>query len=63
MVIVALSLAGRCAIGSSFDPASPHDSQVAIPLTQMTSERARILYDLADAAYDAPEIKDCSGFR
>ena len=37
-------------------PASPHDSQVAIPLMQMTDKRAKVLYDLADSAYDAPEI-------
>ena len=37
--------------------ASVHDSQVAIPLMQMTAERVKVLYDLADAAYDAPEIK------
>jgi hypothetical protein len=42
------------AISSS---ASLHDSQVAIPLMQMASERATILYDLADSAYDAEEIK------
>ena len=40
--------------------ASPHDSQVAIPLMQMTSERAKVLYDLADSAYDAPEIHEFS---
>ena len=34
--------------------------QVAIPLIQMTSVRAKVLYDLADSAYDAPEIKDFS---
>ena len=40
--------------------ASPHDSQVAIPLIQMTSERAKVLFDLANSANDAPEIKDFS---
>ena len=34
-----------------------HDSQAAIPLMQMASERATILYDLADSAYDAEEIR------
>jgi len=33
--------------------ASLHDSQVAIPLMKMTSERVDYLYDLMDAAYDA----------
>ena len=37
--------------------ASLHDSQAAIPLMQMSSKRATILYDLADPAYDADEIK------
>ena len=37
--------------------ASMHDSQAAIPLMQMASERATILYDLADSAYDAEEIR------
>jgi hypothetical protein len=37
--------------------ASLHDSQAAIPLTQMSSERVSNLYDhLMDAAYDSPEI-------
>jgi len=33
-----------------------HDSQAAIPLAQMSSERVTNLYDLMDAAYDSPEI-------
>ena len=40
--------------------ASLHDSQVAIPLAQMTAERIANLYDLADAAYDAKEIREMS---
>lgn len=36
--------------------ASLHDSQVAIPLMQMTRERVTTLYDLMDAAYDADGI-------
>jgi hypothetical protein len=40
--------------------ASLHDSQVAIPLAQMTAERVVNLYDLADAAYDAKEIREMS---
>jgi len=47
-------------LGAILTSASPHDSQVAIPLMQMTSERVRCLYDLADSAYDAPEIKQVS---
>ena len=37
--------------------ASVHDSQVAIPLAQMTAQRVRSLYDLMDSAYDAPQIQ------
>ena len=37
--------------------ATLHDSQAAIPLAQMTAERVTSLYDLADAAYDAKEIR------
>ena len=40
--------------------ASLHDSQVAIPLAQMTAQRVTSLYDLTDAAYDAKEIRDMS---
>jgi hypothetical protein len=40
--------------------ASLHDSQVAIPLAQMTAERIINLYDLADAAYDAKEVREMS---
>lgn len=36
--------------------ASVHDSQLAIPLMQMTKERVITLYDVMDSAYDAPEI-------
>ena len=33
------------------------DSQAAIPLATMTDARVTNLYDLMDAAYDAPEIR------
>lgn len=36
--------------------ASVHDSQVAIPLAQMSAGRVSWLYDLMDSAYDAPQI-------
>ena len=56
-----LSLAdGGVPLAAVLTSASPHDSQVAIPLMQKTSERAQVLYDLADSAYDAPEIKEFS---
>ena len=40
--------------------ASLHDSQAAIPLAQMSARRVTSLYDLADAAYDAKEIREMS---
>jgi len=40
--------------------ASTHDSQVAIPLTKMSSERVINLYDVMDSAYDVPQIYDLS---
>ena len=40
--------------------ASVHDSQVAIPLSQMTGQRITNLYDLMDAADDAPQIREFS---
>ena len=40
--------------------ASLHDSQAAIPLAQMSAGRVASLYDLADAAYDAREIREMS---
>ena len=56
-----LSLAdGGVPLAAILTSASPHDSQVAIPLMQTTSERATVLYNLADSAYDAPEIKGFS---
>ena len=56
-----LSLAdGGVPLAAILTSASPHDSQVAIPLMQTTSERATVLYNLADSAYDAQEIKDFS---
>lgn len=40
--------------------ASVHDSQVAIPLLKLTSERVESLYDLMDAGYDADLIHKTS---
>lgn len=48
---------GGIPLAAILSSASLHDSQAAIPLMQMASERATILYDLADSAYDAEEIK------
>jgi hypothetical protein len=48
---------GGVPLAAILSSASLHDSQAAIPLMQMASARAKILYDLADSAYDAEEIK------
>jgi Transposase DDE domain/Transposase domain (DUF772) len=46
-----------CAVLTS---ASTHDSQVAIPLAKMSSERMTNLYDVMDSAYDVPQIHSMS---
>jgi len=51
---------GDVPISAILTSASLHDSQAAIPLAQMTNERITNCYDLYDAAYDAPQIKDFS---
>jgi len=48
---------GDIPVSAILTSASLHDSQVAIPLAQMTSERITNLYDLMDSAYDCPQIK------
>jgi hypothetical protein len=40
--------------------ASLHDSQVAIPMLKMSTERVTYLYDLMDSAYDAAPIYEVS---
>jgi hypothetical protein len=47
---------GDIPVSAILSSASVHDSQVAVPLAQMTHQRIDNLYDLMDAAYDAPEI-------
>ena len=51
---------GDIPVSAILTSASLHDSQVAIPLAQMTAARVTNLYDLADAAYDAKEIREMS---
>lgn len=51
---------GDVPIAALLSSASTHDSQVAIPLAQMSDERVTNLYDLMDAAYDAKEIYEMS---
>jgi hypothetical protein len=47
-------------ISLALTAASLHDSQVAIPLMKMTSQRVDYLYDVMDAAYDARPIYEVS---
>jgi len=51
---------GDIPVSAQLTSASVHDSQVAIPLMQMSDERVVSLYDLMDSAYDAPEIREFS---
>lgn len=46
-----------CAVTTA---ASVNDSQVAIPLLQLTARRVTALYDLLDKGYDAAAIRACS---
>lgn len=48
---------GGIPISCLLTSASLHDSQVAIPLAELTSLRVNNCYDLMDAAYDSPLIK------
>jgi len=48
---------GGIPISCVLSSASLHDSQVAIPLAEMSALRTTNLYDMMDAAYDAPEIR------
>lgn len=54
------SIDGDIPVSAVLSSASLHDSQAAIPLAQMTAERITSLYDLMDAAYDAPQIRSYS---
>ena len=47
---------GDVPVSLIFSAANLHDSQAAIPLAQMSHERALSLYDLMDSAYDSPQI-------
>jgi transposase len=51
---------GGIPISCLLTSASLHDSQVAIPLAEVTSLRVTNCYDLMDAAYDSPLIKQHS---
>jgi IS5 family transposase len=47
-------------LGALTTAASVNDSQVAIPLLQLTARRVTALYDLLDKGYDATAIRTCS---
>jgi hypothetical protein len=47
---------GDIPVSAILSSASLHDSQAAIPLAQITATRVVNLYDLADSAYDVPDI-------
>ena len=51
---------GEIPISCVLTSASVHDSQVAIPLSLVSSERVKNLYDLMDAAYDMEQIHEQS---
>ena len=48
---------GQIPVSCIVTSASVHDSQVAIPLAEMSAQRVTSLYDLMDAAYDAEPIR------
>jgi hypothetical protein len=51
---------GDIPISAILTGAAIHDSQVAIPLAQMSARRVTSLYDLMDSAYDAPAVHEFS---
>jgi hypothetical protein len=51
---------GHIPISCLLTSASLHDSQAALPLAEMSRTRVVNLYDLMDAAYDAPIIREHS---
>jgi hypothetical protein len=51
---------GQIPISAVLTSASLHDSQVAIPLATMTTQRVTYCYDLMDSAYDAYHITEQS---
>jgi hypothetical protein len=51
---------GQIPISAVLTGAAVHDSQVAIPLATMSSQRVTYCYELMDSAYDAAEIHEHS---
>ena len=54
---------GQIPISALLTAASVHDSQVAIPLLEMSSKRVTYLYEIMDSAYDASAIYQASADR
>src|SRR6266496_112900 len=48
---------GQIPVSCILTSASLHDSQVAIPLAQLSAQRVTNLYDLMDSAYDAEPVR------
>jgi hypothetical protein len=51
---------GQIPISAVLTSASVHDSQVAIPLATMSTQRVTYCYELMDSAYDAYHIREHS---
>lgn len=51
---------GQIPIGLLLTSASLNDTQVAVPLAQLTAQRVTSLYDLMDAGYDSEQIREHS---
>ncbi len=51
---------GHIPVSCILTSASVHDSQVALPLAELTNRKVSNLYDLMDSAYDSPIIKQHS---
>jgi len=51
---------GQIPISAVLTSASLHDSQVAIPLANMSTQRVTYFYELMDSAYEAHHIKEAS---
>ena len=49
---------GDIPVSALLTSASLHDSEAALPLMHLSSQRVTYLYDLADAAYCSPIIRD-----
>jgi len=51
---------GQIIVAALLTSASVHDSQAAIPLMTLSSQRVAYLYELSDSAYDAKQIDEQS---